>query len=97
MACSNLTKFLFSKGCFETTCGAFSQQRIYRCTTMCVSSNTFNGNCSAESDIISYLEKDDSVIVLVLLDLSAAFDMIDHSFILSRLRDMYGIHDQTLV
>ena len=32
--------------------------------------------------------------VLVMLDLSAAFDAIDHVFIFSRLRDMYGIHDQ---
>ena len=37
-----------------------------------------------------------TVVVLVLLDLSAAFDTIDHTFLLSRLRDMYGIHDQAL-
>ena len=34
---------------------------------------------------------------MVLLDLSAVFDKIDHAFISSRLRDMYGIHDQALV
>ena len=27
---------------------------------------------------------------------SAAFDMIDHVFLLSRLRDIFGIHDQVL-
>ena len=33
---------------------------------------------------------------MIMLDLSAAFDTIDHEFLLSRLRDMYGIQDQTL-
>ena len=37
-----------------------------------------------------------SVVVLVFFDLSAAFDTIDYAFLLSRLRDMYVIHDQAL-
>ena len=45
----------------------------------------------------SSFDNDGSVVVLVLLDLSASFDMIDHAFILSRLRDMYRIHDQAFV
>ena len=32
-----------------------------------------------------------------MLDLSAAFDTIDHAFQLSRLPEMYGMHDQTLI
>ena len=31
-----------------------------------------------------------------MLDLSAVFDTIDHAFLLSRLREMCGIHDQPL-
>ena len=46
-----------------------------------------------QSDILSSLDEEGSVVVLVLLDLSAAFDTIDHTFLLSRLRDMY---DQAL-
>ena len=49
-----------------------------------------------QSDILSSLDEEGSVVVLVLLDLSAAFDTIGHAFLLTRLRDMYGIHDQAL-
>ena len=46
-------------------------------------------------NILSFLDEG-SVVVLVLLDLSVAFDTIDHAFLLSCLRDKYGIYDQAL-
>ena len=49
-----------------------------------------------QSDILSSLDEECSVIVLVLLDSSAAFDTNDHAFLLTRLCDMYGIHNQVL-
>ena len=45
-----------------------------------------------QNDILSTLDQEGCVIVLVMLDLSAAFDTIDHTFLLPRLREMYGIH-----
>ena len=33
---------------------------------------------------------------MVMLDSSAAFDTIDHAFLLSRLRDIYGNRNQAL-
>ena len=48
-----------------------------------------------QSNILTSLDEEGSV-VLVLLDLSAAFDTIDNAFVLSRLHDMYGIHYKTL-
>ena len=47
-----------------------------------------------QSNILSSLDEEGSIVVLIFLDSSAAFNTIDHAFILSRLRDMYGIHDQ---
>ena len=38
-----------------------------------------------------------SVVVLVLLNLSAALNTVDRAFLLSRLHDMYRINDQALV
>ena len=47
-----------------------------------------------QSDVLSVLDKEGSVVVMSTLDLSAVFDTIDHKILLSRLRDMYGIRDQ---
>ena len=55
-----------------------------------------HSNCSVESKELSSLDEKGYVIVLVLFDLSAAFDTIDHAFLLSRVRDMYRINDQGL-
>ena len=41
--------------------------------------------------------KEGTVVVLIMLDLTAVFDTIDHTFLLSRLHEIYGIHDQVLV
>ena len=41
-----------------------------------------------QSDILPSFDEKGSVVVLVLLDLSAAFDTIDHAFLSSRLRDI---------
>ena len=49
-----------------------------------------------QSNILSSLDEAGSVLVLILLDLSAAFYAIDQALLLSRLRDMHGIHDQAL-
>ena len=43
-----------------------------------------------QSDILPALNEG-TTIVLLMLDLSAAFDIIDHQILLSRLHDMYGI------
>ena len=43
------------------------------------------------NDILSALDSD-NISVLLLLDLSAAFDTIDHQILLSRLNSVFGIH-----
>ena len=50
-----------------------------------------------QNDVLSALDQVCSVIVLVVLHLSAAFDTIEHAFLFSRLREKYGIHDQAFV
>ena len=48
-----------------------------------------------QSDISAALDNSDMVI-LVMLDLSTAFETLDHSIMLSRLCDMYGIQGDAL-
>ena len=50
-----------------------------------------------QNDMLSSLDGEGSVVVLLMLDSSAEFDRIDHALFISRLGDMYGIHDQALV
>ena len=47
------------------------------------------------NDILYSLDED-KISVLLLLDLSAAFDTIDHEIILSRLSSKFGLHDTVL-
>ena len=47
------------------------------------------------NDIMSSLDKGE-VVMLVLLDLSAAFDTIDHKILLNRLNNKYGIEGTAL-
>ena len=47
------------------------------------------------NDIMLNLSRGD-VTMLVLLDLSAAFDTIDHDILLTRLQKRYGVHDSAL-
>ena len=47
------------------------------------------------SDLLNAMDNGD-VSALVLLDLSAAFDTIDHLILVERLRDSFGIHNSAL-
>ena len=64
--------------------------------------SAYRGNHSTETtlirvhnDIVMAIDKGNSAI-LVLLDLSAAFDTVDHSMLLSRLNTRFGICDKAL-
>ena len=48
-----------------------------------------------QNDLLSVLDTGSSAILLM-LDLSAAFDTIDHNILLSRLCNVYGITDDAL-
>ena len=48
-----------------------------------------------QNDILCAIDNNESVILL-LLDLSAAFDTVDHSIMLSRLRDRFGVKGTVL-
>ena len=52
--------------------------------------------CTKHSTETALLKVQSTVVVMIMLDLSAAFDTIDHEFLLSRLRDIFGIQDQAL-
>ena len=41
-----------------------------------------------QNDVLSALDQEGSVVLLVMHDLSSSFDTIDHAFLLSRLREM---------
>ena len=47
------------------------------------------------NDLLSAMD-DSNISVLVLLDLSAAFDTIDHEILLHRLHNMFGFRDTVL-
>ena len=47
------------------------------------------------SDLLDAVDRDDTA-VLVLLDLSAAFDTVDHGILLQRLRITFGVDDTAL-
>ena len=48
-----------------------------------------------QADIMAAIDKGHSV-AMIMLDLSSAFDTLDHSILLARLRNMYGIRGAAL-
>ena len=49
----------------------------------------------SRNDILGAIDNNESV-TLLLFDLSAAFDTVDHSILLSRLRDRFGVNGTTV-
>ena len=57
--------------------------------------NNNNNNNKAKNDILAAMDEG-NVTALILLDLSAAFDTVDHTILLSRLRDFIGLRGDAL-
>ena len=49
-----------------------------------------------KNNILQSLDDDNKVVLLVLLDLSAAFDTIDHGILIDRLKTRFGINGTAL-
>ena len=62
----------------------------------CAKHSTETALLKVQNDVLSSLDFECSVVVLIMMDLSAVFDTIDHALLISLLRDMYVIHDQAL-
>ena len=87
---------------FELLCQQFWKKVIFEqlekhCTAVCLSCEIETALWKVQNYELSSLDVEDYVVALIMLDLSAAFDTINHALLLSCLRDMYGIHDQALV
>ena len=48
------------------------------------------------NNIVRNIEQKDRVSMLALLDLSAAFDTVDHALLLEALEERFGIHGMVL-
>ena len=53
-------------------------------------SQQWNRTCQSYNDILKAVD-DNSSVILLLLDLSAAFDTVDHTILVSRLVNRFGI------
>ena len=77
---SQLVEFLNEEGLFSQFQSAY--RKFHSCETAVT---------KIHNDLLIMMDKRSNV-VLLLLDLSAAFDTINHSFLLKRLKYMYGIN-----
>ena len=74
-----LTKHIADHNLMEPMQSAYQANHSTQSTLVCV-----------KADIFASMDKQE-VICLVLLDLSAAFDTVDHSILLQRLKGIFGI------